>query len=51
MSQSDTTSPTGGAAPRGSGLAFAYVTTLFFAWGFATSLVDPLIAAVRACSS
>lgn len=29
------------------GLAFAYVTTLFFAWGFATSLIDPLIAAVR----
>jgi FHS family L-fucose permease-like MFS transporter len=32
---------------RGAGLAFAYVTTLFFAWGFATSLIDPLIAAVR----
>lgn len=32
---------------KGSGLAFAYVTTLFFAWGFATSLIDPLIAAVR----
>ena len=31
----------------GSGLAFAYVTTLFFAWGFATSLIDPLIAAVK----
>lgn len=29
------------------GLAFAYVTTLFFAWGFATSLIDPLIAAVK----
>ncbi|WP_332678272.1 sugar MFS transporter [Brevundimonas sp.] len=29
------------------GAAFAYVTTLFFAWGFATSLIDPLIAAVR----
>lgn len=27
--------------------AFAYVTTLFFAWGFATSLIDPLIAAVK----
>ena len=36
-----------GAAPRGTGLAFAYVTSLFFAWGFATSLIDPLIAAVR----
>ena len=36
------------AAPRkGAGLAFAYVTSLFFAWGFATSLIDPLIAAVR----
>ncbi len=35
-------------APRkGTGLAFAYVTTLFFSWGFATSLIDPLIAAVR----
>ena len=32
---------------QGTGLAFAYVTTLFFAWGFATSLIDPLIAAVR----
>lgn len=31
----------------GSRMAFAYVTTLFFAWGFATSLIDPLIAAVR----
>ncbi len=31
----------------GTSLAFAYVTTLFFAWGFATSLIDPLIAAVR----
>ncbi|WP_233190106.1 MULTISPECIES: sugar MFS transporter [unclassified Brevundimonas] len=28
-------------------MAFGYVTTLFFAWGFATSLIDPLIAAVR----
>lgn len=36
-----------GAAKRGAGLAFAYVTSLFFAWGFATSLIDPLIAAVR----
>ncbi len=32
---------------RGTGMAFAYVTSLFFAWGFATSLIDPLIAAVR----
>ncbi|MGZ9099070.1 MAG: sugar MFS transporter [Brevundimonas sp.] len=34
-------------AGKGANLAFAYVTTLFFAWGFATSLIDPLIAAVR----
>ena len=39
----DTQSPAG----RGTTLAFAYVTTLFFAWGFATSLIDPLIAAVK----
>lgn len=32
---------------KGLGAAFAYVTTLFFAWGFATSLIDPLIAAVK----
>ena len=32
---------------RGTGLAFAYITTLFFAWGFVTSLIGPLIAAVR----
>jgi MFS transporter, FHS family, L-fucose permease len=31
----------------GTTLAFAYVTTLFFAWGFATSLIDPLVASVR----
>lgn len=35
------------AARKGTGLAFAYVTTLFFAWGFVTSLIGPLIAAVR----
>ncbi|MDF7775639.1 MFS transporter [Sphingomonas sp. AOB5] len=28
-------------------LAFACVTTLFFAWGFITALVDPLVAAVK----
>ncbi|MGH7019732.1 MAG: sugar MFS transporter [Brevundimonas sp.] len=39
--------PRSGTAGRGAGLAFAYVTSLFFAWGFATSLIDPLIAAVR----
>ena len=34
-------------AVKGTGLAFGYVTMLFFAWGFATSLIDPLVAAVR----
>jgi FHS family L-fucose permease-like MFS transporter len=29
------------------GPAFAYVTTLFFAWGFVTSVIDPLVASVR----
>ena len=29
------------------GAAFAAVTTLFFAWGFITSLIDPLVAAVK----
>lgn len=34
--------------PRaGASLAFGYITTLFFAWGFATALLDPLIAAVK----
>jgi MFS transporter, FHS family, L-fucose permease len=31
-----------------SGPAFATVTTLFFAWGFVTSVIDPLVAAVKA---
>lgn len=31
----------------GTGAAFAAVTTLFFAWGFITSLVDPLVASVK----
>jgi FHS family L-fucose permease-like MFS transporter len=31
----------------GTGAAFAAVTVLFFAWGFITSLVDPLVAAVK----
>jgi len=30
------------------GGAFATVTTLFFAWGFVTSVIDPLVASVRA---
>ncbi len=33
--------------PSKTGQAFTFVTTLFFAWGFATSLIDPLVAAVR----
>ncbi|OYW90894.1 MAG: MFS transporter, partial [Pseudomonadales bacterium 32-61-5] len=35
------------AQSQGTALAFAAVTTLFFAWGFITSLVDPLVAAVK----
>lgn len=31
----------------GTAIAFGYVTTLFFAWGFVTSLIDPLVASVR----
>ena len=27
--------------------AFAAVTTLFFSWGFITSVIDPLVAAVK----
>jgi FHS family L-fucose permease-like MFS transporter len=33
--------------PRQEQRAFAAVTTLFFAWGFITSLVDPLVAAMK----
>ncbi|MBU1325336.1 MAG: sugar MFS transporter [Alphaproteobacteria bacterium] len=43
----DTPTATSPSGQGGTGLAFAYVTTLFFAWGFATSLIDPLIAAVK----
>jgi FHS family L-fucose permease-like MFS transporter len=32
---------------KATGAAFAYVTILFFTWGFATALIDPLIAAVK----
>lgn len=32
---------------RGSLIAFVSVTTLFFAWGFITNLIDPLIPAVK----
>lgn len=36
------------ATPAGGvGAAFIAVTTLFFAWGFITSLIDPLVAAVK----
>ena len=38
MTETATKSPAG---------AFAAVTVLFFAWGFITSLVDPLVAAVK----
>lgn len=31
----------------GAGPAFAAVTVLFFAWGFITSMVDPLVASVK----
>lgn len=34
-------------AGTNTGFAFASVTTLFFAWGFITSLIDPLVAAVK----
>jgi MFS transporter, FHS family, L-fucose permease len=36
-----------GSSARTTQAAFAAVTTLFFAWGFITSLVDPLVAAVK----
>jgi FHS family L-fucose permease-like MFS transporter len=43
---------TGTAAPtRRTALAFAAVTSLFFAWGFITSNNDPLIVALRAAFS
>ena len=38
----------GAAAARG---AFASITTLFFAWGFITASIDPLIAALKAIFS
>lgn len=37
----------GDAASANTQFAFASVTTLFFAWGFITSLIDPLVAAVK----
>jgi len=42
---SQATTPSGG---RSNAMAaFAAVTVLFFAWGFITSLIDPLVAAVK----
>jgi FHS family L-fucose permease-like MFS transporter len=37
----------GAGVSAGTQFAFASVTTLFFAWGFITSLIDPLVAAVK----
>lgn len=37
----------GGPSAPPSAAAFASVTTLFFAWGLITSLIDPLVAAVK----
>lgn len=37
----------GGGVSAGTQFAFASVTTLFFAWGFITSLIDPLVSAVK----
>jgi FHS family L-fucose permease-like MFS transporter len=39
------------AANHGQRVAFASITTLFFAWGFITVSVDPLIAALKAIFS
>ncbi len=38
-----------GSAPAGAAtrVAFAVITTLFFAWGLITSLIDPLVGAVK----
>ena len=36
---------------RDLGAALATVTTLFFAWGFITSMIDPLIPSVQAVFS
>ncbi|CAN5241636.1 sugar MFS transporter [soil metagenome] len=47
MSHSTPADPGAPGQAKGAGAAFAYVTTLFFAWGFATSLIDPLLAAVH----
>ncbi len=36
---------------KGANVTFAYVTTLFFIWGFVTATIDPLIPAVRSIFS
>jgi FHS family L-fucose permease-like MFS transporter len=37
--------------PAKAGTAFTYVTSLFFAWGFVTATIDPLVPSVRAVFS
>jgi FHS family L-fucose permease-like MFS transporter len=37
--------------PNNDGASFATVTTLFFTWGFITSVIDPLIPSVKAAFS
>lgn len=44
---SDIPAAAGGSGDRRTLAAFASVTTLFFVWGFITSLIDPLVAAVK----
>lgn len=46
MAQTAKTAETSSARGNAWG-AFAVVTSLFFAWGFITSLIDPLVAAVK----
>src|SRR5664279_389347 len=40
--------PLKGSRADAQGASFATVTTLFFTWGFITSIIDPLIPSVRA---
>ncbi|UIP06160.1 glucose/galactose MFS transporter [Erythrobacter sp. SDW2] len=51
MAMAPNTAPHASAAPTGNKgtimAAFLAVTLLFFAWGFITSLIDPLVAAVK----
>ena len=39
--------PASGGGRSNTMAAFAAVTILFFAWGFITSLIDPLVASVK----